>query len=174
MEVGLSGLFGVGKSASSFPLEVMMSQRRPPHNSSRGIVLHLSLTGKGQTIGFATTRLLAAVVLSFICVVMVPKRRREPVLSAALIGLGTSVLDQYSLNWINVHAGFLAALFSIPLIAGIVVILPLHSIIRTRSVRLISGSSTGLVKYRHRTNYGTQGSFGDNALVSSVMIAQRL
>ncbi len=85
---------------------------------------------EGQAIGFAATRLLAAAFLSSICFVMVPKRRWEPYFAGALIGLATSVLDQYSFNWINVHAGFLVALFAIPLIAGIVVILPMDAVIR--------------------------------------------
>ena len=85
---------------------------------------------EGQAIGFMATRLLAAILLSSICFVMVPRRRWEPFFAGALIGLTTSALDQYAFNWINLHAGFLAALFAIPLIAGIVVILPLDSVIR--------------------------------------------
>jgi hypothetical protein len=85
---------------------------------------------EGQIMAFVATRLLATVFLSPICLAIVPRQKWEPMLAGTLIGLAASILDRYSFNRINLHAGFLAALLVIPLIAGIVVILPLHLAIR--------------------------------------------
>ena len=91
---------------------------------------------EGQVIAFTATRLMAATLLSLLCLVVVPCRRWEPALAGVLTGLAISVLDRYSFNWINYHAGFIAALFVIPLIAASLVILPLDIGLRRGSQAL--------------------------------------
>ena len=81
---------------------------------------------EGQVIGFIAVRLFVATVISIICFAILPRRRWQPVLSGAIAGVLMSVFDRYLFNWINYHVSFIAAFCAIPLIAGVLVVLPFH------------------------------------------------
>jgi hypothetical protein len=95
---------------------------------------------EGQVFAFAAIRILAAELLSVICFVFPPSARGRQMFSVgALMGIATSVLDRFGFNWVNARAGFLGALFGIPMLSG--GILVAHFVYKSRKLRS-SGAST--------------------------------
>jgi hypothetical protein len=86
---------------------------------------------EGQVFAFAAIRLLSVVLLSLSWIAFAPPALRWQTFTiGAVTGVVTSFVDRFCWDWVNNHAGYLVALFGIPLVSSSVLILLFRDIDR--------------------------------------------